>query len=130
MKFIKGENRTQINLFPVSLEHAINEDNEVRIIDLFVDSVSLEDYGYLNKVRSSRDLEKECKRNIEVMWLLKNLKPDHNTISNFRQDNPKAINKVFRATVQIAKNFNLIGGKLIAGDSTKFRTHNSKNIPF
>jgi len=130
MKFIKGENRTQINLFPVSLEHAINEDNEVRIIDLFVDSVSLEDYGYLNKVRSSRDLEKECKRNIEVMWLLKNLKPDHNTISNFRQDNPKAINKVFRATVQIAKNFNLIGGKLIAGDSTKFRTQNSKNIPF
>ena len=71
MKFIKGHNRTQINLFPVSLEHAINEDNEVRIIDLFVDSVSLEDYGYLNKTRSSRDLEKECKRNIEVMWLLK-----------------------------------------------------------
>ena len=61
MKFIKGNNRTQINLFPVSLEHAIDEDNEVRIIDLFVDSVSLEDYGYLNKVRSSRDLEKECK---------------------------------------------------------------------
>jgi len=81
MKFIKGHNRTQINLFPVSPEHAIDEDNEVRIIDLFVDSMSLEDYGYLNKVRSSRDLEKECKRNIEVMWLLKNLKPDHNTIS-------------------------------------------------
>jgi len=155
MKFIKGDNRTQINLFPVSLEHAINENNEVRIIDLFVDSVSLEDYGfkieyvengrpayhpsdllklyiygYLNKTRSSRDLEKECKRNIEVMWLLKNLKPDHNTISNFRQDNPKAINKVFRATVQIAKNFNLIGGKLIAGDSTKFRAQNSKKNNF
>ena len=155
MKFIKGDNRTQINLFPVSLEHAINENNEVRIIDLFVDSVSLEDYGfkieyvengrpayhpsdllklyiygYLNKTRSSRDLEKECKRNIEVMWLLKNLKPDHNTISNFRQDNPNAINKVFRATVQIAKNFNLIGGKLIAGDSTKFRAQNSKKNNF
>jgi len=155
MKFIKGDNRTQINLFPVSLEHAIDENNEVRIIDLFVDSMSLEDYGfkieyvengrpayhpsdllklyiygYLNKTRSSRDLEKECKRNIEVMWLLKNLKPDHNTISNFRQDNPKAINKVFRATVQIAKNFNLIGGKLIAGDSTKFRAQNSKKNNF
>jgi len=65
------------------------------------------------------------------MWLLKNLKPDHNTISNFRQDNPKAIKKVFRTTVQIAKNFNLIGGNLIAGDSTKFRAQNSKkNIPF
>ena len=155
MKFIKGHNRTQINLFPVSLEHAIDEDNEVRIIDLFVDSLSLEDYGfkieyvengrpayhpsdllklyiygYLNKTRSSRDLEKECKRNIEVMWLLKNLKPDHNTISNFRQDNPKAIKKVFRATVQIAKNFNLIGGNLIAGDSTKFRAQNSKKNNF
>ena len=151
MKFIKGDNRTQINLFPVSLEHAIDEDNEVRIIDLFVDSISLEDYGfktkfvengrpayhpsdllklyiygYLNKIRSSRDLEKECKRNIEMIWLIKALKPDHNTISNFRMDNPKAINKVFRATVQIAKHFDLIGGKLIAGDSSKFRAQNSK----
>ena len=151
MKFIKGDNRTQINLFPVSLEHAIDEDNEVRIIDLFVDSLSLEEYGfkmeyvengrpayhpsdllklyiygYLNKIRSSRDLEKECKRNIEIIWLIKALKPDHNTISNFRMDNPKAIKKVFRATVQMAKHFDLIGGKLIAGDSTKFRAQNSK----
>ena len=155
MKFIKGHNRTQINLFPVSLEHAIDEDNEVRIIDLFVDSVSLEDYGfkieyvengrpayhpsdllklyiylYLNKVRSSRDLEKECKRNIEMIWLIKALKPDLNTISNFRMDNPKAIKKVFRATVQIAKHFDLIGGKLIAGDSSKFRAQNSKKNNF
>jgi transposase len=83
-------------------------------------------YGYLNKIRSSRDLEKECRRNIEVMWLLKFLKPDHNTIANFRKDNPKAIKKVFRATVQIAKHFDLIGGKLIAGDSTKLRAQNSK----
>ena len=60
------------------------------------------------------------------MWLLKCLKPDHNTISNFRRDNPKAIKKVFRATVQIAKHFDLIGGKLIAGDSTKLRAQNSK----
>ncbi len=80
----------------------------------------------MNKVRSPRDLEKECKRNIEVMWLLKCLKPDHNTIANFRRDNPKAIKKVFRATVQIAKHFDLIGGKLIAGDSTKLRAQNSK----
>ncbi|MCJ7757165.1 MAG: IS1182 family transposase [Gillisia sp.] len=155
MKFIKGHNRTQINLFPVSLEHAIDKDNEVRIIDLFVDSLSLEDYGfktkyvengrpayhpsdllklyiygYLNKIRSSRDLEKECKRNIEMIWLIKALKPDHNTISNFRMDNPKAIEKVFRATVQIAKHFDLIGGKLIAGDSSKFRAQNSKKNNF
>jgi transposase len=151
MKFIRGHSRTQINLFPVSLEESIDKDNEVRIIDLFVDSLSLIDYGfrmdfvengrpayhpsdllklfiygYMNKVRYSRDLEKECKRNIEVMWLLKCLRPDHNTIANFRRDNPKAIKKVFRTTVQIAKHFDLIGGKLIAGDSTKLRAQNSK----
>jgi len=151
MKFIKGNNRTQINLFPVSLDQSIDPDNEVRIIDLFVDSLSIKDYGfrmdfvengrpayhpadllklfiygYMNKVRSTRDLEKECSRNIEVMWLLKCLKPDHNTIANFRRDNQKAIKKVFRTTVQIAKHFDLIGGKLIAGDSTKLRAQNSK----
>jgi transposase len=155
MKFIQGHNRNQINLFPVSLDNSIDSDNEVRIIDLFVESLSIRDYGfrtdftengrpayhpsdllklfiygYMNKVRSTRDLEKECKRNIEVMWLLKCLKPDHNTISNFRQDNEKAIRKVFRATVQIAKHFDLIGGKLIAGDSTKLRAQNSKKNNF
>ncbi len=87
-------------------------------------------YGYLNKIRSSRDLEKESKRNIEVMWLLGCLKPDHNTIANFRRDNPKAIKKVFRTTVQIAKHFDLIGGRLIAGDSTKLRAQNSKKNNF
>jgi len=151
MKFIQGHNRTQTHLFPVSLEESLDAENEVRIIDLFVESLSLKEfgfdmdfiengrpayhpsdllklyiYGYLNKIRSSRDLEKECKRNIEVMWLLKGLQPDHNTISNFRRDNPKAIKKVFRASVQIAKHFDLIGGKLIAGDSTKLRAQNSK----
>ena len=151
MKFIQGENRNQITLFPVSLDQSISIDNEVRLIDLFVDSLSLEKlgfkmdfqengrpgyhpgcllklfiYGYLNKVRSSRDLEKETSRNIEVMWLLKRLQPDHNTISNFRRDNNVAIKKVFRQTVTIAKHFNLIGGKLIAGDTSKFRAQNSK----
>jgi hypothetical protein len=80
----------------------------------------------MNKIRSSRDLEKECKRNIEVMWLIKGLAPDHNTISNFRKDNPKAIKKVFRQTVEIAKNLDLIGGILIAGDGTKLRAQNAK----
>jgi transposase len=155
MKFIQGHNRNQINLFPVSLDESIDPDNEVRIIDLFVDSLSVKDfgfrmdfvengrpayhpsdllklfiYGYMNKARSTRDLEKECHRNIEVMWLIKCLKPDHNTIQNFRQDNEKAIKKVFRATVQIAKHFDLIGGKLIAGDSTKLRAQNSKKNNF
>jgi len=155
MKFIQGHNRDQIALFPVSLDQSVSPDNDVRIIDLFVDSLSIKDYGfrtdfpengrpayhpsdllklfiygYMNKIRYSRDLEKECGRNIEVMWLLKCLKPDHNTISNFRRDNEKAIRKVFRATVQIAKHFDLIGGKLIAGDSTKLRAQNSKKNNF
>jgi len=64
------------------------------------------------------------------MWLMRGLVPDHNTIANFRKDNPKAIQKVFRATVQLAKHFDLIGGKLIAGDSTKMRAQNSKKNNF
>ncbi|MBN2638270.1 MAG: IS1182 family transposase [Bacteroidales bacterium] len=151
MRYIQGQNRDQIYLFPVSLDDAVDAENKVRLINAFVDSLKIEEYGfrvdhqdngrpayhpadllklyiygYLNKLRSSRDLEKECKRNIEAMWLLKCLKPDHNTISNFRRDNPKAIKKVFRETVRIARYFNLIGGTLIAGDSTKLRAQNSK----
>jgi len=151
MKYIIGQNREQLNIFPISLDESISRDNEVRIIDLFVESIDVKGfgfkvdygengrpayhpadllklyiYGYLNKVRSSRDLEKESKRNIEVMWLLKGLQPDHNTISNFRRDNPEPIRKVFNATVQTGKYFKLIGGKLLAGDSTKLRAQNSK----
>jgi len=151
MKFIQGQDRFQTSLFPVSLDSSIDQDNEIRLIDLFVDSLELQSlgfdvdfvdngrpayhpkdllklfiYGYLNKVRSSRDLEKETKRNIEMIWLLKGLSPDHNTINNFRKDNPKAIKKVFRRTVEIARNFDLIGGLLLAGDGTKLRAQNSK----
>ena len=103
MHYIQGNNREQAILFPQSLDQIIRADNEVRIIDLFV-------YGYLNSIRSSRTLEKECLRNIELMWLMKQLAPDHNTISNFRRDNDKAIRKVFRHTVSIAQQFHLIGG--------------------
>ena len=155
MKFIKGNDRDQTHLFPSSLNDSIDSTNEVRLIDLFVDSLSLEKfgfkvdytengrpayhpsdllklymYGYLNSLRSSRKLEKACKINIELMWLLKTLTPDHNTISNFRRDNPKAIKKVFRSTVEMANRFNLIGGRLIAGDSTKLRAQNSKKNNF
>jgi transposase len=154
-KYIQGQNRSQTYLFPVSIDDAIDPENEVRVIDLFVDSLNLGDYGfkvvfvengrpayhpadllklyiygYMNKVRTSRDLEKECKRNIEVMWLINSLCPDHNTISNFRRDNPKAIKKVFQQTVRVAKHFDLIGGTLIAGDSSKFRAQNSKKNNF
>jgi transposase len=153
MKFIQGKDRNQTEFF--CLDQVISDDNEVRLIDLFVNAVKLSDYGfkldfidngrpayhpadllklfiygYLNRVRSSRQLEKECKRNIELMWLMKGLVPDHNTIANFRKNNPKAIRKVFHATVSLAKNFDLIGGKLLAGDGTKLRAQNSKKNNF
>lgn len=153
MKFIQGKDRDQVEFF--SLGQAISDDNEVRLIDLFVEAIQLSDYGfkmefiengrpayhptlllklfiygYLNRIRSSRQLEKQCKINLEVMWLMKGLVPDHNTIANFRKDNPKAIRKVFHATVSLAKNFDLIGGKLLAGDGTKLRAQNSKKNNF
>jgi len=140
---------------PASLDEYISRDNETRSIDLFVGSLDLEAfgfkmkkaedgrpayhpsvllklfiYGYLNRIRSSRALEKESKRNIELMWLLQKLSPDHNTISNFRKDHADSIRKVFKATVEIAKHFKLIGGKLVAGDSTKLRAQNSKKNNF
>ena len=155
MKFINGTNRNQLPLFASSIDDTIAQDNEIRLIDLFVDSLKLYEfgfafdfvengrpayhpsdllklfiYGYLNRMRSSRTLEKECSRNIELMWLLKGLVPDHNTIANFRKDNPKAIARVFRATVKLASQFELIGGALVAGDSTKLRAQNSKKNNF
>lgn len=151
MKFIQGQDRSQTCLFPISLDASVDQDNEVRLIDLFVESLDLMTlgfdtdfidngrpayhpkdllklfiYGYLNRIRSSRSLEKETNRNIELMWLLKGLSPDHNTINNFRKENPKAIKKVFRRTVEVARNFDLIGGILLAGDGTKLRAQNSK----
>lgn len=155
MKFINGTNRNQLPLFASSIDDAIAQDNEIRLIDLFVESIKLPDfgftfdfvengrpayhpsdllklfiYGYLNRMRSSRTLEKECNRNIELIWLLKGLVPDHNTIANFRKNNPKAIARVFRATVKLANHFELIGGSLVAGDSTKLRAQNSKKNNF
>jgi transposase len=90
------------------------------------DLLKLYIYGYMNRMRSSRQLERECGRNIGVIWLLGNLKPDHNTIARFRKQNPKALKRVFRASVNLARNFDLIGALLIAGDSTKLRAQNSK----
>lgn len=152
MNYITGFNRNQAVLIPETIDKLIEQDNPVRFVDAFVNSLNVVEfgfrdirfnvngrppfhpkdllklyiYGYLNRIRSSRSLEKECKRNIELLWLMKGLVPDHNTISNFRKDNPKAIKKVFRATVNIAKNLDLIGGILLAGDGTKLRAQNSK----
>jgi len=150
MEYLQGKDRTQLTLYSTCLDDMVPQDNTVRLIDLFVNSLDMDNmgfeslsiqgrppynptdllklyiYGYMNRMRSSRQLEKECQRNLEVIWLLKNLKPDHNTIARFRKTNHKAIRKVFRYSVEIAKNFNLIGGELIAGDSTKLRAQNSK----
>ena len=126
MRYIQGQDRNQISLFPVTLDEAISNDNQVRDIDAFVDGLNIDQmgfkcikkeerkadgrpsyqiadllklyiYGYLNKTRSSRELEKETHRNIELMWLLRCLTPDHNTISNFRKDNPEAIKQLVQA---------------------------------
>lgn len=152
MDYIQGKPRSQIVLIESSLEELIELDNPVRFIDAFVDTCKLEEfgfthakhapegrppyhpgdllklyiYGYLNRIRSSRLLEKECKRNLELKWLLNELTPDHNTIANFRKDNPKAIKLVFRKIVTLCKRLDLIGGKVIATDGTKLRAQNSK----
>lgn len=154
MEYQQKQSRTQLALYTTCLDDMIAEENSVRTIDRFVDGLDLQAlgfgpmapqgrppynpadllklyiYGYLNRIRSSRQLELECSRNIELMWLLGNLRPDHNTIARFRKDNPKAIKRVFRTTVSIAKNHELIGAILIAGDSTKLRAQNSKKNNF
>jgi transposase len=124
----------------------------VRIIDVFVDSLDMEElgfknaipsntgrpgydprvllklyiYGHLNKIVASRKLEAETYRNIELMWLLSKLKPDHKSISDFRKDNGEAIKKVFREFVALYKQWDLFGMEVVAVDSTKFRASNSK----
>jgi transposase len=156
MDYIQGKPRSQIVLIESSLEELIEQVNPVRFIDAFVDSCKLDEfgfthakhapegrppyhpgdllklyiYGYLNRIRTTRLLEKECKRNLEVKWLLKELIPDHNTIGNFRKDNPKAIKLVFRKMVTLCKRLDLIGGKVIATDGTKLRAQNSKKNNF
>ncbi len=150
---IEGESREQITLFPEAIEEYITEENLVRFIDAFVeglnfnamefehtelnvtgrppynpkDLLKLYIYGYLNRIRSSRQLEKESKRNLEVMWLLKRLMPDHKTISNFRQKNVEKFKEVFKQFIVICRELELFGEELIAIDSTKFKAQNSRD---
>lgn len=126
MAYVQGDNRNQSTMLPAVLEDYISENNPARVIDAFVESLDLLElgfskallaqtgrppyspsdllklfiYGYFNKVRSSRKLEIETHRNVEVMWLLCNLKPDHKTISRFRKDNLGPIKKVFESFVR------------------------------
>lgn len=156
MDFIRGISRDQGTLFPERLDDYISEENPVRFIDAFVDELDLKAlgfqritpawtgrspyrpqdllklyiYGYLNKVRSSRKLEAETHRNVEVMWLLGKLSPDHKTIADFRKDNHKSFKNVFRAFSELCRRLNLFGGDLIAVDGSKFKAVNSPNRHF
>lgn len=153
MKHIQGENRHQAMLFPESLDELIGEDHLVRVIDLYVSQLDLAQlgfnkvqtatkgrppyapgdllklylYGYLNRVRSSRRLEAECQRNIEVMWLLGRLVPDHKTIANFRKDQAQGIQGVCKDFVQFCRRVGLIGADLVAIDGSKFQAVASRN---
>lgn len=156
MKHIRGMDRNQVILFPEVIDDYITEENPVRFIDAFVDNLDLMAlgfkhaglsptgrppynpsdllklyiYGYLNRVRSSRFLEKECKKNVEVMWLLKKLTPDFKTIADFRKDNKDAIKKIFKEFVVLCKKLDLFGRELVSIDGSKFKAVNSKKRNF
>lgn len=156
MGYIHGINRRQATLFPEIIDDYIAKDNPVQFIDIFVDNLDLKAlkikyyqpartgrppynpadmlklyiYGYLNRTRSSRRLEKEAQRNVELMWLLKKLTPDFKTIANFRKDNKEAIKKVSKEFIVLCKKLDLFGGELVAIDGSKFRACNSKKRNF
>jgi transposase len=156
MGYIAGIAREQLILFPESLDDYIALDNPVRFIDAWVDSLDLATlgfsdtvpaetgrpgydprailklyiYGYLNRVRSSRKLEQECQRNVEVMWLLGKLTPDHKTIADFRKDNLAAFKETFKAFCLLCRELELFGGELIAIDGSKFKAVNSAKRNF
>lgn len=154
MQHISGISRYQMRIS--SLEDAISPDNQVRFIDAFVTFLDLSKlgfsvqtlkkegrpsynsqvflkvylYGYLNGLRSSRKLEKECFRNIEMQWLLEGIRPNYHSISDFRKDNPVALKNLFKLFVSFLKDADLIAGETIAIDGTKSRAHNSKKANY
>ncbi len=156
MTHISGSDRSQILLLPERVEDYVGEDNPVRFIDAFVDRLDLQVagfsrvqaeatgrpgydpadllklyiYGYLNRVRSSRRLEVETHRNIEVIWLLRHLKPDFKTIADFRRDNRTAFKQVFREFVLLCRQLDLFGRELLAVDGTKIKAVNSQDKNF
>ncbi|MDI6886286.1 MAG: IS1182 family transposase [archaeon] len=156
MKHIQGIDRMQTVLFPEVIDDYIEDDNPVQFIDAFVDGLDLKGlgfrhaelkstgrppynpadllklyiYGYLNRIRSSRWLEKESKRNIELMWLLKKLTPDFKTIADFRKGSHDAIKRVCKEFVILCRKLDLFGGELVAIDGSKFKAVNSKKRNF
>jgi transposase len=150
---VNGTHRDQTVLFPDTIDKYVDKENPVRFIDAFIESLNMEKlgfkhsipaetgrpsydpsdllklyvYGYLNQVRSSRKLEKECHRNVEVMWLLKKLAPDFKTIADFRKNNVDCIKGVFKEFVYLCKRLDLYGAQLVAIDGTKFKAVNSRS---
>lgn len=155
-RFIEGESRTQSTLLPAVLDDYIAEANPVRVVDVFVDELELGSlgfagvdpaatgrpayhpavllklyiYGYLNRIPSSRRLEREAQRNVELMWLTGRLMPDHKTIANFRKDNGPAIRKVCRQFVVVCQQLKLFTEALVAIDGSKFKAVNNRDRNF
>jgi transposase len=152
MAYVSGQSRDQATLFPVALGDLVPEDHLVRVIDAFVAGLDLRElgfgkaqpaatgrppydpgdllklylYGYLNQVRSSRRLERECGRNVELIWLLNRLSPDHKTIADFRRLNAAPFKAVCRSFVRFCAEAELIGGQWVAIDGSKFQAVASK----
>jgi transposase len=151
-RYIKGENREQLRIEPMCFDDMIDKKNPVRAIEAVVESMNIKEmgfeyaetkatgrmpydpedmfklyaYSYFNGIRSSRKIERECHRNIEVMWLINELKPDFKTIANFRKDNKKAIKKAFRQFTVVCDELNLISKEVVAVDGSKFRACNGR----
>lgn len=156
MQFISGDNRNQMILMPDSIDDYVSDDNSVRVIDAYISSLDLSTlgfnrpqpndtgrpmynpkdllklyvYGYMNRIRSSRRLEMETKRNLEVIWLLKKLSPDHKTIARFRSDNSDVLKNVFKDFAKLCMKLGLYGKELVAIDGSKFKAVNSKDRNF
>jgi transposase len=155
-RFIQGEHRGQSTLLPESLDDYVSDTNPVRVVDVFVDELDLVNlgfegaipadsgrpayhpaillkiyiYGYLNRIQSSRRLEREAQRNVELMWLSGRLMPDFKTIANFRKDNSKAIRGVCRQFVVLCQQLGLFGEHLVAIDGSKFKAVNNRDRNF
>jgi len=155
-RFVAGTDRKQATLFPECLENWIDEDSPVRVIDAFVDRLDLGElgfqgvepaetgrpayhpsvllklyvYGYLNRVQSSRRLEREAGRNVEVMWLLGRLVPDHKTVADFRKDSGHAIRKVCARFVELCREMSLLATASVAIDGSKFKAVNNRDRNF
>src|SRR5471032_125809 len=155
-RFIQGEHRGQSTFLPESLDDYVTDTNPVRVVDVFVDELDLGKlgfegvipastgrsayhpeillkiyiYGYLNRIQSTRHLERETKRNVELMWLTGRLMPDFKTIANFRKDNSKAIRGVCRQFVVLCQQLGLFGENLVAIDGSKFKAANNRDRNF